>query len=260
MDDRYAERSRDTHRTHSEADIDRVLDAFVPRFRRHFPTLRDEALIAEIVERTRRRIIRRQGRSGPIANLHAYAWVTLHHVAATWRRSGPGKLEQRIRCASTDRLLDRVSAPFGTVEQVERRILLRELFATLTPKERVLCRWKAAGFSSAEIAAWRRTSPRAIESLLSRVRAKLRAFVDRESEPALRFVGAADRRVSSAHVTVSHGQSLRRPSRKLRSSLDRPDQPSVVRAIASHPLPVSSPPARPDGSPPADSPAASRFA
>jgi RNA polymerase sigma factor (sigma-70 family) len=153
--------------------VEQALSALRPRLRRAFPIFTDDALETGILERASRQIRRRQ-HDDVIANLQAYAWVTLRHVALSWLRSGVGKMAQRTVSASKELTMPALMAVDGTPDQIETRVLANELLARLTPRERHLCQWRAAGFTSREIAAMRGTSPGAIDTSLSRIRHRLR--------------------------------------------------------------------------------------
>ncbi len=51
---------------------------------------------------------------------------------------------------TSDAALESSPAKFGTAEEVERHILLREVLSVLTPEERFVCISKMQGFSSQE--------------------------------------------------------------------------------------------------------------
>jgi len=74
-------------------------------------------------------------------------------------------------------LLGGAPATYGTPEEIERNILLREVLATLTEEERLICILKKAGFSSQEIADRRGSSAAAVDTLLSRIKQKVRESV-----------------------------------------------------------------------------------
>ena len=73
--------------------------------------------------------------------------------------------------------LDATPTLEGTADQIERTILLREVLDTLTPDERLVCIWKKAGFSSQEIANRRGGTAAAVDTMLSRVRQKVRRLL-----------------------------------------------------------------------------------
>jgi RNA polymerase sigma factor (sigma-70 family) len=176
--------------------VEQALNDLLPRLRRVFPIFRDDALVTGILERASRQIRHRQC-AGVIDHLPAYAWVTLRHVALSWLRSGAGKMAQHTVSASEALTVSTLTAVESTAEQIERRVLARELLAHLTSRERRLCRWRAAGFTSREIAVMCGMSAGAIDTSLSRMRHRLRrALADRPStnvtsRPGLR----TDRRV-----------------------------------------------------------------
>jgi DNA-binding CsgD family transcriptional regulator len=72
---------------------------------------------------------------------------------------------------------DATPSRVGTPEEIERGILLRQVLETLTPEERLVCIWKKAGFSSREIADRRGGTAAAVDTLLSRVRQKVRKLL-----------------------------------------------------------------------------------
>jgi DNA-directed RNA polymerase specialized sigma24 family protein len=155
--------------------IERALVALVPRLRRQFPLLQDDSTLIDVVEEAGRRICAREERGGPIEKLHGYAWVTLRSVATSEMRRGPIRLIQNTLApeASRDRIAS-VPAEDGSVAQIERDILLREVFETLSPEEKLVCGWKKAGFSSEEIARFRGRSVVAVDTLFSRAKQKVR--------------------------------------------------------------------------------------
>lgn len=158
--------------------VEHALTSLVPRLLRQFPALHDEPLLIAALENAGRKIANRERQSGPIEKLHAYAWVTLQNTAKSQLRQGRGRLAQRL--LESDRhgvSLDGVATGMGTAEQIERGILLREVFAHLTPGERRVCLWKQAGFTSLEIAAYRGGTAAAVDTLLSRARQKIRRLL-----------------------------------------------------------------------------------
>jgi RNA polymerase sigma factor (sigma-70 family) len=155
--------------------IEQALLSLVPKFRRHYPAFRDEFSVVEVLEEAGRKIDHRERQSGPIEHLHGYAWVTLRTVAATRLRRGEGQLAWRMFGAEDGAaVIDATPSRTGTPEDVERTILLRELLAQLSPEERLVCMWKKAGYTSQEIAKRRGTGPGAVDTMLSRIRQKVR--------------------------------------------------------------------------------------
>jgi DNA-directed RNA polymerase specialized sigma24 family protein len=155
-----------------------ALTSLVPELLRQFPVLRDEPLLLEALERAGRKISRRERRSGPIEELHAYARITLQNTAKSQLRLGRGRLAQQLLASHWHaRALHAVPAKTGTPEQIQRAILWREVLMPLTPAERRLYIRKRAGFTSIEIAADRGVTAAAIDTQLSRVRQKIRRLL-----------------------------------------------------------------------------------
>ena len=160
--------------------VEHTLLGLVPRFQREFPVFLDDSLLVQALDTAAHKIARRERQAGPVENLHGYAWVTLRSVALSWLRSGPGRIVQRtVTSPSGARAIDGLQARAGAADQIERQILLREILDRLTPDERLVCLWKKAGYSSADIAAHRGTSAGAVDTLFSRTREKVRRMLGR---------------------------------------------------------------------------------
>ena len=65
----------------------------------------------------------------------------------------------------------------GSVEEIERTILLQELEAQMTPEEAWIFQRKALGFSSEEIARERGSSVNSVDKAMSRLKQKIHALV-----------------------------------------------------------------------------------
>jgi len=170
--------------------IERVLCQLVTRLRREFPALQDEVTVTEVMEEAGRRIRAREERGGEVERLHGYAWVTVRSVATSRMRLGSTRLIQRsIEPEAAGARLSATRATVGTAEDVERRLLLRELLAKLSREERLVCLWKQAGFSSQEIADHRGRSVEAVDTMFSRAKHKLRMALgmNRHSQPTIRI-------------------------------------------------------------------------
>jgi RNA polymerase sigma factor (sigma-70 family) len=168
----------DAHGQPLDERVERVLVALLPRFQREYPVFRDEASLVDALEEAGRRIVRRETEAGPIEHLHGYAWVTLRSIGTSRLRRGSGRLaQQTLEPDLSASALDGVPATFGTVEQVEHQVLLREVLEHLTPDERMICLWKKAGFSSHEIAARRGTTPGAVDTVFARTKQKVRRLL-----------------------------------------------------------------------------------
>jgi DNA-directed RNA polymerase specialized sigma24 family protein len=102
-------------------------------------------------------------------------------------RGGASRLDQlTVNSQDAHTLIGGAVATYGTPEEIERHILLREVLATLTEEERLICILKKAGFSSQEIAARRGGSAAAVDTLISRIKQKVRDNLRLEPEPRQR--------------------------------------------------------------------------
>jgi hypothetical protein len=155
--------------------IEEALFSLIPKFQRHFPAFRDELSLIGVLEETGQKIKNREKHSGRIERLHAYAWVALRSVATSRLRHGTGRLAQRtLASEESEAALEATPARVGGPEEIERRILLRQVLNTLTPEERLVCILRKAGFSSREIAARRGGTAAAVNIMLWRVKRKVR--------------------------------------------------------------------------------------
>jgi DNA-directed RNA polymerase specialized sigma24 family protein len=158
--------------------VQRVLEDLSPRLQRQFPALQDDAVLADVLEEAGRRIVRRETRSGAIDKLHAYAWVTLRSVAASHSRLGATQVMQRtLRSEAGQARLASSPAVFGSVEEIERRILLGEVLAHLSREERLICVWKKAGFTTEQIAHFLGRSVTAVDTIFCRAKQKIRRLL-----------------------------------------------------------------------------------
>ncbi len=133
--------------------IERVLAGLLPKLRRRFPNLQDDVAITEVMEEAGHRIASREARGGPIERIHGYAWVTVRSVATSHiRRPATQLIQHTLAPEASHEHIAVAQAQFGSPEQLERDILLREVLARLSPEERMVCLWKMAGFSAQEIA------------------------------------------------------------------------------------------------------------
>ncbi|MGE3511088.1 MAG: sigma-70 family RNA polymerase sigma factor [Vicinamibacterales bacterium] len=155
--------------------IERVLAGLLPKLRRRFPNLQDEVAITEVMEEAGRRIASREARGGPIERLHGYAWVTVRSVATShMRRPATRLIQHTLASEASQEHIALAPAQYGSPEQMERDILLREALDTLSHEERMICLWKKAGFSAQEIASALGRSVPSVDTLFSRAKLKIR--------------------------------------------------------------------------------------
>jgi DNA-directed RNA polymerase specialized sigma24 family protein len=161
-----------------ETTIQAALNRLAARAVRQFPALKDDVALVEVLEEAGRRIVARQERAGPLANLHGYAWVTVRSVATSFMRRGAARLIQKTLepQASAELLTSRPAESF-TPANIEQQILLREVLSKLTSEERLICVWKQAGFSSQDISMRTGRSVPAVDTVFSRAKDRLRRLL-----------------------------------------------------------------------------------
>ena len=168
----------DAHGKPVEERLSNVLNALLPRFRRRFPALQDEVEVTEVFEEAARRIAKREQAAGPIEKLGGYAWKALESVGvSTQRRSEMQVRFNRVESPTGADVVSRLRAWDGSVEEIERGILLRELETHLTPEEAWIFQQKALGHSSEEIARVRGSSVNSVDKVMSRVKQKIHSLM-----------------------------------------------------------------------------------
>ncbi|MDP3720059.1 MAG: sigma-70 family RNA polymerase sigma factor [Acidobacteriota bacterium] len=161
-----------------ETTIQAALIRLAARAVRQFPALKDDVALVEVLEEAGRRIVARQERAGPLANLHGYAWVTVRSVATSFMRRGSVRLTQKtLEPGASEALLTAEPAVRATPQQVEQRILLRQILGRLSAEERRICLWKQAGFSSFEISHLLGRSVPSVDTVYSRAKCRLRQLL-----------------------------------------------------------------------------------
>jgi RNA polymerase sigma factor (sigma-70 family) len=158
--------------------IQRALLDLLPKFKRRFSDLDDDAVVTNILEEAGRRVADHEQQHGPLERLHGYAWVTIKSVAFSQLRRSENKVVLgTVGSDESESVLGNIQAEIGSPADIEREVLVREALAQLSEDERKICIWKIAGFSSKEIASYCGSSPGAIDMLFYRARERLRAVL-----------------------------------------------------------------------------------
>ncbi len=143
--------------------IHSVLRDLLPRFKRTFPQIRDDAQVSDILEGAGQRIAAREKQLGRVSELHRYAWVALKNAAVSVQRRSEGKIQSSsMSYSDAEWLLGRLSSTFGSPGAIEQCVLLKQALDLLTPEERLIAIRRQAGFSDREIAEHVNTSAAAI--------------------------------------------------------------------------------------------------
>jgi RNA polymerase sigma factor (sigma-70 family) len=158
--------------------LQKAIRVLLPRFRRTFSQIRDEAVVADVVEAACNRLMRRERQKGHIAELHGYLWTAMRHEAISHGRRSESRLQCTIeRSAAADSSLTDAKAVHCGAEQIEASVLFEQALRLMTPEERQIAIRKIAGFSGDEIAAYLNKSPGAIHVAYSRMRSRIRKLI-----------------------------------------------------------------------------------
>ena len=157
--------------------LSKVLNALLPRFRRRFPAIQDDVEVTEAFEEAARRITKRERASGPIEKLGGYAWKALESIGVSLQRRGSMQIRfNRVESRTGLDIVSQLRAWDGSVEEIERGILLRQLEEHMTPEEKWIFNLKAFGYSSEEIAKLRGSSVNSVDKVMSRLKQKIHAL------------------------------------------------------------------------------------
>lgn len=157
--------------------LSKVLNALLPRFRRRFPAIQDDVEVTEAFEEAARRITKRERASGPIEKLGGYAWKALESIGVSLQRRGSMQIRfNRVESRTRPDIVSQLRAWDGSVEEIERGVLLRQLEAHMTPEEARIFNMKAFGYSSEEIAKLRGSSVNSVDKVMSRLKQKIHAL------------------------------------------------------------------------------------
>lgn len=162
--------------------IDRLLRSCIPKLRRQFPVLRnDELLLTEILEEGGRRLVRWEQRTGNRLDerSHRFVWTTLFNVGRSWALRDTNRLRRdTIAAEAGEAILSSLPATqWGTPQQIENAVRLREMHDHLNERQWEVCRLKAVGYTAEQIAETCGSSPDAVNMVFSRAKRKLYALL-----------------------------------------------------------------------------------
>jgi RNA polymerase sigma factor (sigma-70 family) len=163
--------------------IQRTLKDLLPKFNRWFPMMRDEAVVAGLLEEAGQRIADRERRSGPIERLHGFAWTVLKNLVASELRLSRTKVElASIGSTEGENLMSRLKTDRNGPAAIEHRLAIDQALQLVTELERQVALLKKARFTSEEIAAELNTTVGAVDQAYFRVRHKLRKILSSRPE------------------------------------------------------------------------------
>lgn len=188
-----------------------TLISLIPRFQRLFPAFGDDTALVEALEHAGSKIARREARLGPTRRIRAYAWVSLQHAAVSQLRRGASRLRRRtLTSKEGEGALDEAPSTYGSAQQVEQAILVRELLGRLTPANRSVCQLWMQGFSSRDIARQRGSTAASINTQMSRIRRQLQMAVGVPRRAARQAQGRRRRLGPPARTVKSDSSAARR--------------------------------------------------
>jgi DNA-directed RNA polymerase specialized sigma24 family protein len=161
-----------------EPRIQSVLRDLRLRFPKRLPQLDDDVFVTDVFEEAGRRIVAHEVDHGQVDNLEAFAWTTVLNVARSrLARSSMRVVGSTLDPVASDAILRQLHARNGTREQIEIDILVQQILAHLSPEERDLCYRKAWGHSTREIARDCGKSEGYVNTLVYRMRLKIRELL-----------------------------------------------------------------------------------
>jgi DNA-directed RNA polymerase specialized sigma24 family protein len=152
------------------------------RFQSRFPALNDDLFVTQVLEDAGQKIEAHERDSGEVNHLSAYAWQAVLNAARSRLRSSSMRLaHETLPSDDSEVAIGRLPTAFGTVEQVETKILVDQVLSRMSESERSLCVRKQLGFSSREIAQQNGISVAAVDTLFYRVKRRFRGALGRSS-------------------------------------------------------------------------------
>jgi RNA polymerase sigma factor (sigma-70 family) len=155
-----------------------VLRALRRRFRSQLPRIDDEVFVTEVLEEAGRRTAAHEAEHGQVGNLEAFAWRAILNVAKSRLARSSMRLDRAtLNPAASDAVFRSLPARDGNREQIESDILVQEVLAQLTPRERDLYFWRAWGHTSREIAEELGTTEGNVNTQIYRMNLKIRELL-----------------------------------------------------------------------------------
>jgi DNA-directed RNA polymerase specialized sigma24 family protein len=149
------------------------------RFRRHFASIRDEAIIHNLLDRAAQRFFREVEAGARIDHPEALAWRILQNLAVSeLRRSEEIVSNGSLAGVAAERTLMAVESNVETAEEIHARIHAKQIYSQLSQKERLCAVLKTAGYTSAGVAKALRMTPGGVDKMMQRVRDRIRGAAE----------------------------------------------------------------------------------
>lgn len=172
-----------------------------PRLRHKFRKLaEDEVDFVELLECAGERILGYETEFGEADDIDAFAWRILDRLATSRVRLLRHRVRREPLFGREGRsLVNVLQASFGTANQSEIGVLLREVFARCTADEATACRLREEGYTFPEIAAQRGCTVEAARAAYRRAIAKAKRILQVRDLPP----GPVKNVVSTSHMTTA---------------------------------------------------------
>jgi DNA-directed RNA polymerase specialized sigma24 family protein len=145
------------------------------RFRRHFLSIRDDAIIHNLLDRAGQSLSRKLESGGQIDHPEALAWRILQNLAVSELRRSEEIVSNRSVGGSTgERTLLATASSMETAEEIHARIHANQLYSQMSEKERLCAVLKTAGYTSAGVAKALSMTPSGVDKMMQRVRDRIR--------------------------------------------------------------------------------------
>jgi DNA-directed RNA polymerase specialized sigma24 family protein len=162
-----------------DARIQRVLRDLRLRFRTRLPRIDDDLFVTEVFEEAGRRIVAHEAEHGQVEDLEAFTWTVVLNVARSrLARSSMRIIGATLDHEASDTVLRALHARDGSREEIENDILVQQILAHMTPEERDLYFWKEWGHSVRDIARACGKSEGHVNTLVYRMRLKIRDLLE----------------------------------------------------------------------------------
>jgi DNA-directed RNA polymerase specialized sigma24 family protein len=162
--------------------IERLLRGCIPQLRAQFAALRnDELLLTLVLEEGGRRLVRwEQHQRRPLDEwCHQFVWKVVLNVSRSWMVLDANRMNRNtIGAEAGEAILSTLAAStWGTPQQIEDAVRLREMHDRLGEDQWSVLESKTAGYTAAQIGEKRGSSADAVNMVFSRAKRKLRALL-----------------------------------------------------------------------------------
>lgn len=162
--------------------MQRLFCSLQVQFRRQFRSIRDEAIIHNLLDQAGQSYAQKEAAGVKIENPAAYAWKILSNLAVSeLRRSEQIVAQNSLAGAACERTLLDVETTMESPEEMFCRVYASQLYSQLSEKELLCAVLKTAGHDSAHVAKQLKTTAGSVDKMVQRMRKRIRkAMADSE--------------------------------------------------------------------------------